>query len=193
MTTINHSEVAIGRRHCVHNLQYADAANRYAGTNEANGIVLSADNVGQIAYQIDSKSYWILTDHSPITWEHIITGVPVDNGLRVTTEAGGFYVEQENPISLADDGYIDLPAFSCGFGRFLLSTLTGGTIEYADLMWSRTGTPEFVSNSVNTVLADTDTKFAIFDNGGGIVRVKNRLGAVKALVFEFFYTPIITR
>ena len=63
-----HRTLAYGERHGVANLNYADAANRIAGTNEGSGTVLSAANVGQYADQLDDNSTWKLTNHSPITW-----------------------------------------------------------------------------------------------------------------------------
>jgi len=188
MTYINHSEVSIGKRHGVNNLQYANASNRRNGTNELNGIVLTADHVHQIAYQVDYKSYWVLTNHSPITWDQILVGFTAPSyGLRIINENGGFVVIQDDPIELADDAYIDLPDETWGFGKFVLSSaLPGGGIEFGDITWSATGIPLFIANSTNAVLADTDTKFAIFDNGTN-VRVRNRLGLTQLMVYEFFY------
>ena len=68
MATRNHSDARAGSRHAIHNLSYPDAANRAAGTNETNSIVVDADNVYQVALQLDDNTLWLLTDTTPITW-----------------------------------------------------------------------------------------------------------------------------
>jgi len=185
-----HKDVEAGSIHAPHNLEYTNAADRIAGTNEVSGIVLSSDNVGQVACQTDVPSYWVLTNHSPILWQHILTGSRLTvlgyTNLYVEIAKGGFYVRQYPPLRLEDDEYIDLPTNTYGFGRFIL-TSGGATQEYAEIAWSLNGVPEFVgSPSTNAVLANTDTKFAIFDNGTN-VRVRNRLGSWKYLTNEYFF------
>ena len=69
-----HRTLDYGERHGVANLNYADAANRIAGTNEGSGTVLSAANVGQYADQLDDNSIWKLTNHSPIVWKALCSG-----------------------------------------------------------------------------------------------------------------------
>jgi hypothetical protein len=76
MATKLHSLVVEGSRHAIHNLTYANAANRIAGTGEGSGInPPTADNLWQIAKQNDDDSLWMLVDESPLTWKQIPVGV----------------------------------------------------------------------------------------------------------------------
>jgi hypothetical protein len=76
MATKLHSQVVEGSRHAIHNLTYANAANRIAGTGEGSGInPPTADNLWQIAKQDDDDSLWMLVDESPLTWKQIPVGV----------------------------------------------------------------------------------------------------------------------
>lgn len=76
MATKLHSQVVEGSRHAIHNLTYANAANRIAGTGEGSGInPPTADNLWQIAKQNDDDSLWMLVDESPLTWKQIPVGV----------------------------------------------------------------------------------------------------------------------
>jgi hypothetical protein len=99
----------------------------------------------------------------------------IGSGSRVT--------EHETPVELADDGSFDLPAASAGF----CSLIVGDTEEYAQFAWDSTATVTLIVNSTNVVATDTDTKFCIFDNGTS-VRVRNRLGAAKKVVFDYHFT-----
>jgi len=68
VTTKEHSKVVLGSRHAIHNFEYADAAAR------TGAVGLTVDNNFQIARQIDTGTYWILTDYSGPTWLEISTG-----------------------------------------------------------------------------------------------------------------------
>jgi len=57
-----HSQETSGSIHIIHNYEYADATERLAAT----GFV--AADVGKVSKQDDDSSFWVLTDHSPITW-----------------------------------------------------------------------------------------------------------------------------
>jgi hypothetical protein len=98
---------------------------------------------------------------------------------------GSEVVEHITPVELADDGSFDLPDATAGFGFFLV----GDSEEYAHIAWDSTGVVDLITNSANVVNTDTDTKFCIFDNGTQ-VRVRNRLGAAKKVVFKYnYWTP----
>jgi hypothetical protein len=96
---------------------------------------------------------------------------------------GSEVVEHEVPVELADDGSFDLPDASAGWCHLLV----GDGEEYAYFTWTTGAVVTLVSNSANVVAADTDTKFAIFDNGTA-VRVRNRLGAAKKVMFSYHFT-----
>ncbi|HSH82754.1 MAG TPA: hypothetical protein VLA19_29835 [Herpetosiphonaceae bacterium] len=57
-----HDAAPIGEIHIIFNWQYADAPARTAATG-----FLAAD-VGKAARQLDNNSFWVLVNHSPVTW-----------------------------------------------------------------------------------------------------------------------------
>lgn len=63
-----HKNVSLGARHPIHNYSYADAGARTAAT----GFV--AADVGRVAYQVDTQTFWALVDDSPITWQELGAG-----------------------------------------------------------------------------------------------------------------------
>lgn len=195
MATKNHSEVVAGSRHAPHNLEYTSNANREAGTNEASGITLTAANVYQIAHQTIDDSFWILLNHSPITWTRIFEG-PIstvasgeDQYLEVVE--GGIIKDHTSPISLADDDYFDLPQ-RAGFGTFLAGPLTGtSAAECLHISWGTDGSITDLGSTTNTALTDSDTDFCAFASGN-VVRIKNRLGSTKYVIFDInYYQPIV--
>ena len=98
---------------------------------------------------------------------------------------GGEVIQHASPIELADDAYFDLPDATAGFGFFLVDDAE----EYAHITWDSAAAVTLVNSSANVVTTDTDTKFCIFDNGTQ-VRVRNRLGAAKKVVFKYnYWTP----
>jgi hypothetical protein len=98
---------------------------------------------------------------------------------------GSKVTEHKNPVELADDGSFDLPTASAGFGRLIV----GDGEEWANFNWTSAAVVTLESNSANVVATDTDTKFCIFDNGTS-VRIRNRLGAAKKVIFNYdYYTP----
>lgn len=68
MGTIQHESLTYAEQHVIHRWEYADAAVRTAATG-----FTSAD-VKKLAYQADDDTYWVLTNHSPITWVQVSSG-----------------------------------------------------------------------------------------------------------------------
>ena len=60
-----HDEELAGSIHIIHNYEYANEAARLAATG------FTANDVGKVAQQQSDKTYWILSDHSPITWKQL--------------------------------------------------------------------------------------------------------------------------
>lgn len=87
------------------------------------------------------------------------------------------------PLVLADDGYFDIPAGTAGYGFILV----GDADEWAKFSWADDNTVTLLDNSTNVVAADTDGNLAIFDNTTS-VRIRNRLGSAKRVLFEYVYT-----
>jgi pectin methylesterase-like acyl-CoA thioesterase len=55
--------------HIAFAFSYADEAARTGATG------LTADDVGKMAQQVDNKTYWILSNHSPVTWIAVAGGL----------------------------------------------------------------------------------------------------------------------
>ena len=68
MADIQHEALTYAEQHVVHRWAYADATARAAAV----GFV--ASDIRKLAYQEDTDAYWVLTDHSPITWVQVTTG-----------------------------------------------------------------------------------------------------------------------
>lgn len=69
MADTKHSKLLNGARHALHNLLYPTETDLLNGTNEANNIVLTADNVDQIAKVATPNALYRLINHAPLTWE----------------------------------------------------------------------------------------------------------------------------
>lgn len=63
--------------HILHTWTYADQTARLAATGFA------AADVGKAAYQQDSRTWWLLTNHSPIAWVDITAGGSSGNDEKV--------------------------------------------------------------------------------------------------------------
>lgn len=59
-----HSDVSLGARHPVHDLEFADATAR-------GGFAAVVADVGRVCLQLDTLQFYILSDNSPLTWEQI--------------------------------------------------------------------------------------------------------------------------
>ncbi|APU88972.1 hypothetical protein Rctr197k_175 [Virus Rctr197k] len=62
--------------HAIHRYVFANAANRAAFTNELSGnaynaVAPTAEDIGAVALQQDDLTFWVLTDHSPLTWAFV--------------------------------------------------------------------------------------------------------------------------
>lgn len=68
MATIQHEVMTYAEQHVIHRFEYADATAREAASG------FSSSDVKKLAYQLDTDAYWVLTDHSPITWVQVTTG-----------------------------------------------------------------------------------------------------------------------
>lgn len=119
--------------HIVHAYEYADATARLAAT----GFV--AGDVGKIAYQIDTKVWYLLRDHSPITWLQL-AGAAIDEKIKVSSnDTTADYlldkvVEGRNIVitELADGGDEGLQ-ISAGFARHLRVGSSGDPVDYTSV------------------------------------------------------------
>jgi hypothetical protein len=89
MTTTKNAELcSIGNRPVPVNLEYANAANRIAGTNEqGSGKTLTTDQLYQLARQQDDDSIWMLMAITPsIVWQLVSTTGNETVGGNLTVE-----------------------------------------------------------------------------------------------------------
>ena len=171
MTIESHNLVGAGARHAIHNLEYADRADREAGTSEGSGIVLSSANVGQVARQASDGSYWVLSDDSPIIWEQII----LRNGT-IDIQEGGILKKQIEPIELADGEYHNMPSTSYGCGTFLAVRVFSSTApEIIEAHWDYNAVVTSIFLSANAAITNTAGKFCAYDAGSNL-RILNNLG-----------------
>lgn len=67
--------------HPMHNYVFANTSDRTTFANEASGNPLNAgpptaSDIGRVARQTDTGTFWILANHSPVTWRQIDPAVP---------------------------------------------------------------------------------------------------------------------
>lgn len=71
MSAIHSKQTSADGIHIIHSFEYADAAARTGATG------LTALDVGKAAKQIDALTWWVLTNHSPVTWTQLGSGTAV--------------------------------------------------------------------------------------------------------------------
>lgn len=163
-----------------------------AGGGDSNVLLFSSDVVTSILSMTRNSGYvgvgtitpsYKLSVASVDTTEQV--GISHDNtDAKMSISAGSQYTEHEAPVSLADDASFDLPDSSAGF----CTILVGDSEEYAFFRWDTTAAVNVIDSSGSNIsTSDDDGKFCIFDNGTA-VRVRNRLGAAKKVIFDCNYT-----
>lgn len=154
------------------------------GTGMSNSEILcqSADRTFNFQHptQLDPIRFFHSRNQSLIQW-----GGDAHNTVDVVRRigSGGHVTNHELPVDLADDAGFDLPDATAGFGTLIV----GDGEEYTQWHWTSAGVVTLVNATANVVNTDTDTNFCIFDNGTQ-VRVRNRLGVAKKVVFDYHYT-----
>ena len=91
MANVLHSQVALGSRHSLQNLEYADEAARLAATG------LTSDNLYQIARQQDDDSLWMLVEVSPEIWAQLWTSTTAE----IDADDASFKVSVDNTSVLS--------------------------------------------------------------------------------------------
>lgn len=89
-------------------------------------------------------------------------------------------------LDLDDDDYVDLPAGTEGMGWCVIDH---GAVPPVWAFWGfkTDATVNLIVAGANVVNSDTDAKFCIFNAGSNTVRLKNRLGSTKNLVYQVRY------
>lgn len=108
-----------------------------------------------------------------------IQGTQVNKNIRATNRLQ----EIKASTPLGDDKEILIQTGTAGWGFAMI----GDNQEYGQFVWTSAGVVTLVNNSANTVAADTDAKFCIYDAGSGIA-IKNRLGSTLTLRYELNYS-----
>lgn len=114
-----HEDLPYNENHLSYSLSYADATAREAAS------LLPAD-IGRIARQLDTETYWMLVDDSPLTWKEITfgTGSQVHRNVAAHTDTTWY--------SLFTDGAAEqllLPADTAWTLKVLVVGLTAGAAE----------------------------------------------------------------
>jgi hypothetical protein len=150
ISTVEHSKVALGAIHKLHNFSYADAAARTGATG------LTVDNNYQVARQEDNDSFWILLDYSGPTWLLIETGGSTGLWSRSGTVL--------SPLT-------DTDTVKAGPGTLVNPSYTfkadGSTGFYSN------GVGSVGFSSVGTLKATLDSTGLILNSGGSITSTGN--------------------
>lgn len=90
-------------------------------------------------------------------------------------------------VQLKDDAYIDLPAGVTGYG-LAMSISSEAVDAVVHFRFNKNGgvTEMHTADALNAAVLDTDTKLCAFNNSGN-VRIKNRLGASKIVMYVVKY------
>ncbi len=114
-----HEDLPYDENHLSYSLSYADVTAREAAS------LLPAD-IGRIARQLDTETYWMLVDDSPLTWKEITfgTGAQVYRNVASHTDTTWY--------SLFTDGVAEqllLPPDTAWTLKVLVVGLTAGAAE----------------------------------------------------------------
>jgi len=99
---------------------------------------------------------------------------------------GGKIHNLVEPIMLAADEYVDLPAGSTGYGT-VYAMLSG---SWAHFYWASDNTVALVDSDGSIATIDDGPNLRIFDNTTS-VRIKNSLGAAESILLDYHYTDTI--
>lgn len=122
MTLLLHDLEAPGSVHVPHDLEYPNASDRVAGTNEVFGHTLESRHIGRVARQNDNWTFWVLRNYDPILW------VPFSAQGFATTEDAEIYINSTTGSDDTGDGSIAAPFAS--FGRAFLDYPAGMRIRH---------------------------------------------------------------
>ena len=121
-----HSKISVAQGvHILHAYEYADSTTRLAATG-----FLAAD-VGKVARQISDSTYWVLSNHAPVTWKEITNdgAVGIPSTRTITAGAGltgGGDLSIDRTIDIvAGDGSIAVAANSIAVGTLQNDTQHG--------------------------------------------------------------------
>lgn len=135
---MRHSQASEGKRHPAFNWQFADQAARLAFTGYDAPL---AEDVYKLALQVDTETYWTLTDHSPVTWaglgagDVLGPGSATDNAIARFNGTTGKSV-QNSAATVNDTGdvtaglynSVNVPALATAHGDHVADTANPHTV-----------------------------------------------------------------
>lgn len=133
--------------HRINKWEFADAAAREAGT----GYTFTASDVGKLGKQLDDRSYWELTDDSPLTWALCI-----------------------NPAAATAADVSS--AVATAISATLLGTRLPKTGAYTVVLGDKGAMIDATSGTWTLTLTDVATlgdafRFAAFNSGSGVITI----------------------
>lgn len=152
-----HKNLTSSDIHIAHALTYADAAARTGATG------LTADDVGKIAVQSDNKSFWILQNHSPVTWG-ALTSAESDTLLELFLDSDpttptndysitrvGNQVTQEKWIRHADSSNLKTIDYTYSGGKVSTEVVKVFAANGSTVLAQKTGTYSYSGNQVTGI------------------------------------------
>lgn len=133
---LHSAQVVTDGIHIIHAYEYANAAARTAAT----GFV--AAEVGKVARQLNDNTFWVLVNHSPVTWGAVTGSGGTGVGLEIKEESGTL----GNKLKL---NFV---------GPTILAVTDGGDATQANV----TVKPSYVQSVFNDLAVDTTTTSAAF-------------------------------
>lgn len=146
-----HRTVAFGEVHVAHSLEYANAAAR------TGAVGLLATDIGRIARQLDNATFWVLQNHSPLTWSELTasgTGFVPDSRQVIAgtgmTGGGDLSADRTFNVNGNADGSIIANANDVQVGVLATDAqhgTRGGGTQHATAVAGSPGTPGFISGT----------------------------------------------
>jgi len=125
MGTISHKTLGYAEGHVCHAFEYANAAAR-------TGASPGASDVGKICKQSDDNSFWVLINHSPVTWYELTpTSLDVITSLKLAS--GATLTEFSTDGTL--DGDSDAAAPTEKAVRTFIETVLKGYVQRPKFEW----------------------------------------------------------
>jgi hypothetical protein len=150
MANVVHRTLTLNENHATHAFTFANAAARLAA------VVVAAD-IGKIALQTDTETYWMLTSVTPVKW----VGADGTNTGDITLTAVGA-APSANGATLAGQVLTLQPADSSNPGvmsaadKTKLDGISPGALTY-DLLFGSSGAPTASQVLARAVMAKTVT------------------------------------
>jgi hypothetical protein len=146
-----HKTIPLAQRHGPYSYEYANAAARLAAVG------FTAADVGKAARQLDNQSSWVLSNHSPVTWDSMAAIPDYTNATPMPEDVGGWEAGSTfSGVALDDllDGLLypyQYPAFSAFAMSGQSSPIEVGaaTLLNPTFTWTTTNPSNVAPNTVD--------------------------------------------